>query len=375
MKMVAIGAGVLVAVGVAGVVVWQGMETETPPVPASTPTPAAPVSTPPASEPQQPVAPAEPRDMRRFGVAEPALKAEGAIRLATYNVLNLFDDVDDPSLSDRYEDIDDEKPVEQLEALAKTIRLIDADILAVQEIESLDALTAFRDEYLADLGYEHIASIDAGDERGIEQSVLSRYPITHMENWPKRELGGVHPEKYGTQENWYAGEPIVFHRSPLRVDIEVPGETAYGLTLFVMHHKSGRYSGYWRDAESKGDLEMIAEAVSGAPDRNVAVLGDFNDLPSAPSVMAFKDAGFTSVFGAEPGIGPEYTTHESGRTIDFILVNEALGAEVIAGSARVIGTPARPAGADYRTTPPPEGFASDHYPVIVDLIPVENSQG
>ena len=28
------------------------------------------------------------------------------------------------------------------------------------------------------LGYEHIASVDAGDGRGIEQAVLSRFPVS-----------------------------------------------------------------------------------------------------------------------------------------------------------------------------------------------------
>ena len=76
----------------------------------------------------------------RLGVDEPLAKAPGTIRVVTYNVENLFDDVDDPSLSGRNEDIDDTKPGAELAALAETIRRLDADVIALQEIESREAL-------------------------------------------------------------------------------------------------------------------------------------------------------------------------------------------------------------------------------------------
>ncbi len=47
--------------------------------------------------------------MRRFGQAEAPAKEAGTFRLTTYNIENLFDDVDDPTLSGDNEDIDDTK--------------------------------------------------------------------------------------------------------------------------------------------------------------------------------------------------------------------------------------------------------------------------
>jgi endonuclease/exonuclease/phosphatase family metal-dependent hydrolase len=308
--------------------------------------------------------------MRRFGVPEAPAKADGAVRIATYNVANLFDDRDDPALAGDQDDADMTKPLHERVAVARAIRAIDADVLALQEVESLEALLWFRDRFLAGMGYEHVAALDAGDGRGIEQAVLSRRPITHTEVKPGLPLGGVHPEKYGTQENWHAGQPLLIRRSPLRADIELPGGT---VTLFVVHHKSGRYSGYWREAESKAVLAMAEAVMEEYPERGVLILGDFNATPSDASVKTYLDAGFHDIF-AERGSGDRFVTHESGRRIDLILANDAAVAQLDAEQAFVLGTAARPKEINWRDLPTFTGMASDHYPVVVDWVPAEPSR-
>lgn len=311
----------------------------------------------------------------RFGSAEPTPKPAGALRFATYNIENLFDDKDDPALSGEYEDIDDTKPAAHVEAAAAAIRRIDADILALQEVESEEALRAFRDAHLSGLGYDHLASIDAGDERGIEQAVLSRYPIVEAKNWPRMELGGVHPEKWGDGPNYNAGKPLTFHRSPLRVTVQVPAAEGrpepYELTLFIVHQKSGRDGDYWRRAEAARTVQLAAELTREDPDRNIIIAGDFNAVFRDAPMQTFRGAGFVDAFDVGRTPGPEYISHESGRRIDFILLNPAAVKEFIPQTRFVLGMPARPEGADWRTTPPPPGYASDHYPVVVDLTPVD----
>jgi endonuclease/exonuclease/phosphatase family metal-dependent hydrolase len=340
--------------------------------------------------------------VRRFGSAEPIARSPGALRLATYNAENLFDDHDDPALSGAHEDAGQAKPPAQLRALAATIHRLDADVLAMQEVESYDALIEFRDAYLSDMGYKYVVSIDAGDERGIEQSVLSRFPLTDPTNWVHLALGGVQPERVAGRANQDAGKPMEFHRSPLRVTVEVPepgspGKVGYRLTLFVVHHKSGKGYEYWREKEAAKAAELIEELEQAEPERNIAVLGDFNSTHGEAPVRQYAKAGLIDVFddNAERASGsiqdtvdhnaaargnkktrvrhdavdPAWITHESGRAIDLILLNGAAKRELVPGSKFVLGTPARAAGTDYRVTDPPAGYASDHYPVALELVP------
>lgn len=315
-----------------------------------------------------------------FEVRAAPERAPGTIRIATYNIENLFDDRDDKADHGRYDDWHDKragiraKPASEQEAVAKAIREADADIIGLQEIESYDALKEFVTTYLPDMGYEHIISFDVGHERFIEQALLSRFPVTEARVWPYTELGGVHPEKYGDQPNWYAGQPILGRRSPLLATVKVPGSATggepYELSLLVVHHKSGRYSEYWRERETVKAVEWITELERNDPGINLVVLGDFNALPSDASVQTYFSAGMRDVFE-----GPDRPyTHESGRVIDLILVNEALSGEIVEGTPFVEQTPLRPLGSDWRTTPAPEGFASDHLLVGVDLEPVETDR-
>jgi endonuclease/exonuclease/phosphatase family metal-dependent hydrolase len=307
----------------------------------------------------------DPASLIRHGVAEPPPKAPGTIRLATYNVENLFDDIDDPALSGRYEDIDDTKPEAHVRAVAEAIRRLDADILALQEVESESVVRALRDEHLAGMGYDHLVSIDAGDPRGIEQALLSRFPVSDVENWPRRPLAGMHPEKWGNAENWHAGEPITFHRSPLRVTVEIPGSGG-GLTLYIVHAKSGRPGEYWRIAEAEGLVTLLREA-GGTPGERIAILGDFNAFVRDPSVQVYAGAGFTDGLADVADGSDRFVTHHSGRRIDHILVNAELGGALVPGSGFVLGTPGLPEGFDWRDPWRPDGYASDHYPVAVDV--------
>lgn len=310
--------------------------------------------------------------MRRYGIAQAPAKATGSFRLTTYNIENLFDDVDDPSLSGENEDIDDAKPHHQMLAVARAIRQVDADVLCVQEIESREALDMFIERYIPDMGYDYVISFDAGNARGIENAVLSRYPLNNPRLWIGKELGGVHPDNYGPNaKNFLAGEPIAFRRSPLKVDVQIPANDESGaswtLTLFVVHHKSGRYSGYWREAEARTIAKLAHEIEAEHPGRAIVILGDFNAQASDESVKVYLRDGFNDLFTNARPSDRTTITHESNRRIDLMLLNEAAKARLVADSAFVLGTAARPDGIDWRDLDTFEGYAADHYPVSTSL--------
>ena len=310
----------------------------------------------------------------RYGQTEAPARTPGALRIASYNVLNYFDDVDDPELSGEWDDKDLASSPQQLKALADSIREINADVIALQEVESRAALIRFRDTHLADLGYQHVGSLDAGYYRGVEQSVLSRVPITSISNWPGLSTADVRRVGPGFQP--VPESPVSeFQRSPLMVDLRT--EEGYEFTLLIVHLKAGGKShAYRREAEGLKLLELVAAIEREDPDRNIVVLGDFNAKYSYKSMRLLFEGGLVDTMQCRATESsdedtPLWVTHESGRTLDYILLNSAMYNEFVPGSAFVLGTlyPGDSSHYNWRTEDPPAGHASDHYPVAIEIVP------
>lgn len=316
-----------------------------------------------------------PSPHQRFGLSEPMPRLDDTIRVASYNVLNFFDQTDDPRLQGEYDDFGDNPgPTtdERCRVLADAIRAVDADVLAMQEVESEEALEWFRDKYLADMGYDYIVSKDVGYYRGVEQSLMSRFPITDVKTWTNADLDGVKRVGGGWDDVPAGTKNIRFQRSPLCVSVKTPD--GYELTLFVMHHKSGR-SRWHREAEALQVMEYVADMLKKDPEQNIIILGDFNAQPWDRSMQVYLRGGMIDSMtcrnhNLEHGdSSPVCKTHTSDRLIDFILLNHGASGELVTGSGFVFGTSAEEY--DWRNNPIPEGYGSDHYPIAIDLVPRE----
>ncbi len=333
-----------------------------------------------AAPPAQPARATERGPSQRFGLAKAPPKTQGAIRIGAYNVLNLFDHVDDPALTGEFDDLPMATSDDRCRAMAAAIRELNADVLALQEVESLEALTWFRDTYLKGMGYDHIASIDVGYFRGVEQSVLSRFPIVETRTWTDARLDRVRrtglgwadvpPGERGDQR----GDERNFRhqRSPLMVTIKVNDD--YRFTLLSVHHKAGRDFNHHREAEALHNVEVIRELLKEDPSRNIVVAGDFNCAPWDKSMRVYLEAGLIDTLShrstqRDSDESAQYRTHESARVLDYILLNSAAHREFVVGSAFVLGTLHPGDDYDWRTDTPPRGYASDHYPVAIDLMP------
>lgn len=66
---------------------------------------------------------------------------------------------------------------------AKLIKLMDADILALQEVENAAVLKRFASKYLRSEGYKYQTLIEGNDMRKIDVAVLSRHPIEHIRSY------------------------------------------------------------------------------------------------------------------------------------------------------------------------------------------------
>jgi endonuclease/exonuclease/phosphatase family metal-dependent hydrolase len=297
-----------------------------------------------------------------YGVKDPPARAKAAVRLAAYNMLNLFDQVDDPALTGENEDITQATPAERCAALAEAIRRLDADILVLQEIESREALAWFRDTYLKGMGYDHLESFDAEYARGVEQSVLSRFPLKDAALLEKP-----------------SGDGFRYQRIPVRATAVLPG--GYELVVIGIHHKAGGDTfNEQREAEASHIIAAVRKELAANPRRNLAVLGDFNATATKESRKMYDRAGLLNSYDWRPWIEGKVTadqvrdrfiTHESGRAIDFILVSESLANEVVPDSFFVLSTLHPGDAYDWRKDKAPAGHASDHYPIAIDLVPVE----
>ncbi len=319
---------------------------------------------------------AAPSPHHKYGLTEAMPRLDGTIRIASYNMLNYFDQANDPSLEGEYDDFGTNPgPTsdERCQELADAIRAMDADIIGLEEVESLEAITSFRDKYLADMGYDYVASEDVGYYRGCEQSLLSRFPITKTKTWPEADLTKVNRTGGGWDEIPADADQISFQRSPLFATVQTP--SGYELSLFTLHHKAGR-NRWHREAEALQIMDYVADLQKLDPDHNIIILGDFNAQPWDRSMQVYRDGGMVDSMTLRTDLGHGYAsplrqTHTSGRVIDFLLLNHAAIGELVSGSGFVKGTSAE--DYDWRNDPIPSGYASDHYPIAIDLVPREGA--
>ena len=336
------------------------------------------------AKPQRPAGP-------RFGVPAAPKKAEGTLRLASYNMLNLFDHADDPALSGEWDDMTLAVTEDRAKGLADAIKRLDADILVLEEVESKEAVEWFRDTYLKGLGYDHVASLDAGYYRGVEQSVLSRFPLRDARVFLDTKLDAKPAEKPTESESGSQApnDPTKFQRSPLAVNVIMPNN--YTLTLYAIHHKAGgKAFDDHRAAEAKKIIELAAKDMK-TPGRNVVLLGDFNATPNSDVRKLYQSAKFVNGYDFRNAedvarqkqklsnedrdtLNEKYTTHESERPIDYILMSTSFAEEAVPGSFFVLQTLYPGDAYDWKTDPHPAGYASDHRPIAIDFTPRDSGK-
>ena len=294
------------------------------------------------------------------------------LRIATFNVENLFaryrfKDAIQPTEDDGFTINDlafriyDE---ESKKITAKSIRAVNADVICLQEVESLPVLDRFNAFYLGGMKYAHRAVIDCFDPRQIDVAVLSRHPIVSLRS---------HRE-----ERNKAGTAFLFSRDCLEVDVLVGGKT---LTLYLNHFKSmmeGREATRARRQEQAERVAAIIDArwKKSAYKGNFIVLGDLNDYPDGKTGLAalLGHKGLDNVLTRLPET-ERWTHYYAGgnayRQLDYLLLSAGL-AKANSGKPAVMrsGLPWR---AKKVTEERLDGVgendpkASDHAPLHMDI--------
>jgi endonuclease/exonuclease/phosphatase family metal-dependent hydrolase len=218
-----------------------------------------------------------------------------AVRVATFNVENLFARFKfaEKSPEEAKEDTDLGWTIEEgsfvgfsgpeRELTERTLKALDADVIAFQEVESLDTLKRFRSEHLGGPSeWPYPLVIDGNDTRRIDVAILSKLPIVHIQS----------------HQYLRAGSGYLFSRDCLEADLDVGDEKP--LTLFVNHLKSmldksdpqnGRRNTHERrKLQAETVRELVTQRFGGdVGDESFIVLGDLNDY------LATDEQGSTAI--------------------------------------------------------------------------------
>jgi len=265
-------------------------------------------------------------------------KTTNTFKLATFNIKNLFDADDDPYHADEGTP---PKPRDELERVAGVIRELDADILALQEVEERGYLERFLNVLLPDLDYKHVVHFEGNDLRGIDVCLLSRLPIGAVTSF--RHL------RFRDQEN----VPRRFNRDLLSV--EVLPQSGDAFEVWVVHLKSNHggkeVAEPIRLGESREIRRLIDQRLSEDPQAQFVVCGDFNDTFDSPTMRTIVGAGDRPLvcFRDQLSDPDAYTYNREPylSMIDFILCSPAMARRYQSGSYQVRASSLDESGSDH----------------------------
>ena len=263
---------------------------------------------------------------------------EDQLVVATFNIFNLFDEVDSPYHAD---ETTPAKPREQLRRVAETIRALDADLIAFQEVESRGYLKRFVDAFLADMGYHDVVHYEGNDLRGIDVCLLSRVPIGRVESHRHVQFAG--PD--GRQQR--------MSRDLLSVTLQPPGKSP--LEVWVLHLKSNsggrKFSEPVRLAEARYVRDQLDQRLAEDPEAAILLMGDFNDSWESPTLKTIVGTGATALQLplAESVIKSliTYNKEPFRSMIDFILCSPAMAKQYVPGSYRTVPGEVKTSGSDH----------------------------
>jgi endonuclease/exonuclease/phosphatase family metal-dependent hydrolase len=319
------------------------------------------------------------------------------VTVMTFNVENLFDNVDDPDKDDKaylpleakqnQRHIDECNQIEvplwrdeclnmdwndatldhKLTVVAQTIRQVNggrgADIIALQEVENLAVLERLRTEYLADLGYLPATLIEGTDARGIDVAFLSRLPLADRPRLHPLTLADF-PDRHGDT------------RGVLQADFLLPNGAL--LTGFSVHFPAPYHPTAMRVAAYEHLNSLLASLPKG---HHAFAAGDFNTTSSedAEKQMLDRHARTSWTVAHDLGCGScsgtyYYARDDNWSFLDLILFAPARGAETTARIRADSVQIANRIPAQVTTNQTPQRFnaadrrgVSDHWPMIATI--------
>jgi endonuclease/exonuclease/phosphatase family metal-dependent hydrolase len=268
------------------------------------------------------------------------------MRVLTWNVENLFDTEDDPETGDEVGGVpSDAEVVRKLGDLAEVLRAVDADFVALQEVENEGIVGRLADR-VSDLGYDQYGVVDAFDFRGIDVGYMTRLPLASSP-MVTSHIGERFPLPDGSDDIFYT-------RDALEVFVDVGGAT---VGVIIVHFRSMRDGGAdIRQAEAAYTAQ-IAEARIDAGLEHILVVGDVNDIPGSLPYEELVDGSLTDLTLRVPE-DDRWTFVFSGvrRQFDYIFASPEMDAAasdviILHGGDVDAASDHQPVAADFQITP------------------------
>ena len=255
------------------------------------------------------------------------------LTIATYNLENFFDPVDDPLKEDDVPSAAQYAAGLAARAVSIARYLGSPDILGVQEAENLQVLedlVAYPE--LLPAGYRPLL-IEGPDSHGIDVGLLYRADRLGLRSSEARQgcttitpLSGATPCPLAGGQGY-----ALFARPPLVVKLEslVSGER---LTVVVNHFRAqedGTVDDQLRLASAAHVKALVDELKTTEPEAAVVVLGDLNDFEDSATLAQLKAGGLGDLHGRNGERPYTYVYRGLAQVIDFALVDPALVPRVV----------------------------------------------
>jgi endonuclease/exonuclease/phosphatase family metal-dependent hydrolase len=251
------------------------------------------------------------------------------------------------------------------ELTASAIKELNADVLALQEIEAMDTLKKFSTQFLCTSGFKYKCLIDANDPRFIDVAVLSKYPFAYIRTYQ--------------YDRTPSNTSYVFSRDCLEVGVELPSGSVF--PIFVNHFKSMMDGRPQTMSRRKIQAERVVQILNTRFNNNPgaatwAVLGDLNDyLPSPGLDPLLRQPWLENAIQRLPSAEQwthYYSKKKEYHQLDYILLSYSL-VNANSGVLPYIERRGLPKRAMQYTGPRFPGVgnsdpkASDHCPIVIEL--------
>lgn len=213
------------------------------------------------------------------GPPDSAVEAEAGepvpVTVMNWNVKNLFNDKkDSPEITLVPEEITPSADYQaKLDAIASVIAGAKPDVVVMQEVENLATLNDLAQK-AGDYPHRHVTQ--GNDPRGIDIAVMSKLPI---------QVGPSHKGEF-FKASTDPADTFKFARDVLEVHLNVNGRHLALLGIHFKAQDSDPTSATKRLGEAEQTRKIATGITFGDPSAAVVVLGDFNDTPGSPPMLA-----------------------------------------------------------------------------------------